>query len=829
MVAVERVRGLSGDAQGCSVPADRQSNCRLEGIHIVATARPLDQPTPLPTPLTPLIGRERETAAVRDLLRNDAVRLVTLTGPGGVGKTRLALQVAAGMQGAFLDGVVFVSLASVRDPELVLPTIAQVLRLPEIGDRALSEQLAAALRPRRLLLVLDNVEQVIEAAPRITELLGACPGLKALVTSRVTLRVSGEHDYPVMPLPLPQRRDLPALDDLARNDAIALFVARAQAARPGFALTAENAAAVVEICARLDGLPLAIELAAPWVRALPAEVLLARLGSRLALLSGGARDQPTRLRSLRDAIAWSHDLLPPGDRVLFRRLAVFGGGFTFDAADRVTGASTEHGIDLLPSILALVEASLLVRSEIAVGAERYRMLETVVEFGLEQLAASGELDAVMERFAAWALTLAARGLDEVYGASPRGWLEHCETELDNLRAALGWALGKEDGATAQRLVGDLYWFWYLRGHLSEGRAWGERASALGTANATPERMGALRRTGMLAWAQGDYPRAKALTEEALTLSHVVGTAWETGMALHELGFIAEDEGRYDEAETLHEEALARFRAEERPEWIGSALNSLGVTAYERGDIARAKERLLEALNQYRSLHFAYGKGWALINLAKIAREQGDYANAAAMYKESLELRWAQGEKHHIAGCLRGLASVAAAAGEYDRAARLYGAAEELREAIGAPLPRRHAISEQAVTVITSALGESGFAAAFAAGRNLPLAAAVTEALAVTIGESSEAHRADASPAARHGLTRREVEVLHLIREGCTNREIGARLFISERTARTHVQNILDKLHLSTRAAAAAFAVERGIIPRSGANADAPASVSAMST
>jgi non-specific serine/threonine protein kinase len=742
-----------------------------------------------------------------------------------VGKTRLAIQVAANVEGAFPDGVVFVSLASVRDPDLVLPAIAQVLRLPEIGDRGLSEQLAAVLRRRRLLLFLDNVEQVIEAAPRVTELLGACPGLKALITSRATLRVSGEHDYPVMPLPLPDRNDSsrrPPLDALVRNDAIALFVARAQAALPGFALTADNAAAVAEICARLDGLPLAIELAAPWVRALPAEALLARLGSRLALLAGGARDQPPRLRSLRDAIAWSHDLLPPAERMLFRRLAVFGGGFTLDAAERVTGASMELGIDLLPGILALVEASLLVRSEISDCAERYRMLETIREFGLEQLAASGETDAAMERFAAWSLTLAARGLEEVYGASPRGWLERCETELDNLRAVLGWALEKDDGATAQRLVGDLYWFWYLRGHLSEGRAWGERASALDAANATPERMGALRRTGMLAWAQGDYPRAKALTEEALILSDAVGTGWDTGVALHQLGIIAEDEGRYDEAETVQEEALARFRTEARPEWIGNALNSLGIIAYERGDIARATELLLEALGQYRTLDFAYGTGWALINLAKIAREQGDYARAAALYKESLELRWAQGEKPHIAGCLRGLASVAAAAGEYDRAARLYGAAEALRESIGAPLPRRHALSEQAIAAIKSALGDSGFEAAFAAGKELPFAAAVAEALAVTIEGSDAAARGEAAPADRHGLTRREVEVLHLIREGCTNREIGERLYISERTARTHVQNILDKLDLSTRAAAAAYAVEHGLVPRRPPDADGPA-------
>jgi non-specific serine/threonine protein kinase len=614
---------------------------------------------------------------------------------------------------------------------------------------------------------------------------------------------------------------LPSLDDLARNDAITLFVTRAQAVLPEFTLTAENAPAVAEICARLDGLPLAIELAAAWMRALPAETLLARLGSRLALLTGGARDQPARLRSLRDAIAWSHDLLPPGEQVVFRRLAVFSGGFTLDAAEQVTGAGAELGVDLLPGILSLVEASLIARSEEPGGPARYRMLETVREFGHEQLAASGEMDAVMQRLANWALALAAQGLEQVYGASPRGWLERCETELDNLRAVLSWALEQQDGATAQRLFGDLYWFWYLREYLSEGRQWGERVSALAAVRVTPERMRALRKTAALAWAQGDYVRAKTMCDEALSLSAAVGTVWDTGVVFHQLGLIAEDQGRYDEAEAFQEEALVRFRAEARPEWIGNALNALGIIAYERGDAAQATHYLLEALDQYRMLDFAYGKGWALVNLAKIAREQGDLARAALLYKESLELRWAQGEKPHVAGCLRGLASVAAASGEYERAARLYGAAEALREAIGAPVPRRHAISEQALTAVQSALGESGFAAAFATGRALPVVTAVADALAVMIEESGSTHRREEASGARHGLTRREVEVLDLIREGCTNRKIGERLFISERTARTHVQNILDKLDLSTRAAAAAYAVEHGIVPRRPSEADEP--------
>ena len=732
-----------------------------------------------------------------------------------MGKTRLAQHIAGGVRDHFADGVIFVSLAPIRDPELVLPTIAQALQLPELGDRSLAEQLTAVLQRQQLLLILDNVEQVVDAAPQITRLLGTCPGLKALVTSRAALRVTGEHEFPVPPLNVPDHAEysrLPPLEELEGNGAIALFVARAQAVLPSFTLDDANAPSVVEICSRLDGLPLAIELAAAWVRVLPPEALVARLSSRLTLLAGGARDQPARLRSMRDAIAWSHDLLPSAERGLFRRLAVFAGGFTLDAAEAVTEVAPDRGDDILVGILSLVEASLIARAEDSGGVPRYRMLETVREFALEHLVASGEADGIMERLAAWASALAAPGNEQMFGPTPLRWLERCETELDNLRAVLSWALERRDAPTAQNLYGDLGWFWYVRGHLSEGRRWGEQAISINDLGSSSERLKALRIAAVLAWGQGDYPRAKELLEESLAHPSTGDLERGVSTALHFLGLVAEDEDRFDEAEALQEQALTRFRADGHLGWAGYALNALGVIAYERGDTARAAERFAEALDLFRTVNHAYGMAVTLMNLAKVARAHGDYPRAAALYGESLTLRWAQGEKRHIAGCLRGLASVAAAARQYARAARLYGAAEAAREAIGAPAPRRHPLSGEAVDRARAGLDESAFAAEWTAGRLLPLAEAVAEALAAareTIMDA--ANGVTRTRGESYGLTRKEIDVLHLLCEGLTNREIGERLFISSRTAQTHVQHILAKLGVSTRTAAAALAVEHDLV------------------
>jgi predicted ATPase/transcriptional regulator with XRE-family HTH domain len=745
---------------------------------VVVPPGPAPRVAGLPGSLTELIGREREAGVALQLLRRPDVRRLTLTGPGGVGKTRLGLHVATRAASEFPDGTSFVPLAPLADPALVLGAIAQVLGVHNPGQVPPGGLLATALAGRRALLVLDNFEHLAEAATDITALLLACPQLKVLVTSQAALRVQGEQEYRVPPLALPATNGGADAAALRESAAVRLFADRATAVFPSFALTEMNLPTVAEICRRLDGLPLAIELAAARVTLLPPASLLARLDHAMPLLAGGARDLPARQRTMRDAIAWSHALLTPDERTVFRRLAIFAGGATLDAAEAVAGGAGLDAGDILPLLAGLVEKSLVVAAGAGDGMgddePRYRLLEPVRQFAAEQLVASGEEAGARDRHAAFFLALGEGAAREQAGPREADWRQRLAAEQDNLRAALAHFEAHGELRRGATLAQALAPFWNARGQYAEGRRWlaiflaGEAATderAL-----TPEvRLRTLFAAGTLAHQQGDDAAARALQEEVLALARMLDDRRMVAEALAQLGHAAHREGdtatafaRYEESLALRQAlgdergiALARYGlgrtaltandpeaarahflvSQERFERLGDrteggrALFGLAMVDRERGDDGAARGWFEGALARWREVGYQPGASLVLAYLGDIAARQGELAQARAWLTEGLTLALRQGTRQNIAYGLEGFAALAVAEGQPVRALRLAGAASALRVAIGAPLyPRWQARLDGWLAPAREAIGLEAAEETWKTGAALAYAAACEEAL-----------------------------------------------------------------------------------------------------
>ncbi len=747
-----------------------------------------------------------------DLLQQDDLRLITLTGPGGVGKTRLAQHVAGSVMNTYPDGVWYVDLAPIAAPDLVAPAIAHVFGLRDAGDEPIIDRLHAFLRPKQLLLVLDNFEQVVEASPLVISVLSGCPRVTVLVTSRVRLRVSGEHEHGVPPLTLADPETSAKREAVTQSEAVQLFIARAQAVDGNFDLTPENAQAIAEICRRVDGLPLAIELAAARIKILPPTALLARLDQRLPVLTGGNRDLPARQQTMRNTLAWSHDLLSVDDQVVFRRLSVFVGGFSLQAAQAVVTVPGDRFSDALDGVASLVDTSLLRQDHSLSGEPRYRMLETAREFGLEQLAASKEEEAIREWHARWYLELATTLAPLVHLAGEPSLLGRLSAEHGNLRAALNWFATQGDAESLAWLTGSLHWFWHMGGQGREGCAWLDRALDL-SARASPKaKMGVLGGASNLAVQQGDDVRATALGEQLLALAREQGDRTAEADAQFLLSRAACMRGAGAEASAFASEAVMLCRALEDTRRLPWALQRLGIEAYAEGEVAQSAALLVEALAGFRAVGNVLGTAYATGILGMARHALGDRAQAAALYRESLNLHQDLADPWETAHILEQVASLTAETRDGARVARLLGAADALYTLTWtARLPFERDIAARAEAAAHAWLEPEEYRLAWEAGRELSFAQAIEEGLAAVATIESQLAASRSTREADGGLTPREREVLRLLVAGCSNQEVAEALFISRATARTHVANILSKLNVSSRTAAADIAHRRHLI------------------
>lgn len=740
-----------------------------------------------------LVGRHNDLEAAQDLILRGHVRLVTITGAPGVGKTRFAIEVASRVAAEFDDGAVLVDLAPLRDPTLVLDSVARALDLDDYPGRSPLERLRKDLEDRNLLLLFDNFEHLISAGPDVSDLLAACPAVKVLATSRQPLHIRWEHQYPLLPLALPDPSTIPDAATLVRSPATALFIERARAGQPAFTADNRNAPTIVEVCGRLDGLPLAIELAAAWVGPLGPEAILSRLSAHQGLPPGGPPDAPERQRTLTDAIAWSYDLLSEAERRVFRALGAFAGETPLDA---IEAACEGLRVDVLTPVARLVDKNLLIR--VGDGEPRFRMLETIREFAMERLELTGEADAVRRRHAAWFLGLARQAERFIWSEHQAVWFERVERAHDNVRAALRWCLDGGDEETGVLLAASMHRFWFARGHIREGRRWCQvAASKQGVSDRG--RALALRNLAFFLMQQGEVEQALGLVEQAAVLARSVGESSVLAWVLHGLAMAAGAAGDAERSEQLNRELLEVARRSGDETLAIRALCGIGNALQRRGDTLRARAVFEEALllarprcDKWLTSVVTGGLGGVLV--------RDDPAQATRLLEESLSLAHEIGHRWLTALGLADLAAVLAPSDRADAAAALLGASESLREALG--LARRGGMrvaADAASAAARERLGDAAYEVALARGR----AMTVEEAVALALGRTVPA-RKERGPRPG-GLTGREVQIALGIARGLTNRQIAENLEISERTVDAHVQNVRNKLGMERRAQIAAWA------------------------